>query len=216
MDDKIRVAVVDDHALFRAGVIQSLAFDGAIEVVGEGSSAAEAVQLAKELSPDLMLLDVSMPGNGIEAACEILRMPEPPRVAMLTVSEDEHDVMRALEAGAVGYLPKGIRTPELIAAVRNLRAGRSVVPPELALRALTSKVRMETSRLEALSEQERRTLRLVALGLNNREIGERLAVQEKTVKYHVTNILKKIKARNRVEAVLIANREWGDAGKRAS
>ncbi len=212
MSKRIRVAVVDDHALFRAGVIQSLGFDDEIEVVGEGGSAAEAVQLARELAPDLILLDVSMPGSGIQAAREILQMPEPPCVAMLTVSEDDDDVMQSLEAGAMGYLPKGIRTPELIAAVRNLRDGRSVVPPELALRALTSRVRAEASPLATLSGQERRTLRLVAEGLSNREVGERLDVHEKTVKYHLTNILRKLRVRNRVEAVLIAKRGWNDLG----
>ena len=215
MVEKIRVAVVDDHAMFRAGVIQSLGLDGAIEVVGEGASAAEAVQLARELTPDLILLDVSMPGNGIEAAREILRMPEPPRVAMLTVSEDDDDVTGALEAGAVGYLPKGIRAPDLIAAVRNLNKGRSVVSPDLALRVLSNKVRAEASPLASLTDQEKRTLRLVASGLSNREVGDRLDVQEKTVKYHVTNILRKIKARNRVEALLIAKREWADVDDRA-
>ncbi|PJR09113.1 response regulator [Sinorhizobium meliloti] len=216
MVERIRVAVVDDHALFRAGVIQSLGFDSAIEVVGEGGSAAEAVQLARELAPDLILLDVSMPGNGIEAAREILRMPEPPRVAMLTVSEEDDDVTGALEAGAVGYLPKGIRAPDLIAAVRSLMDGRSVVSPDLALRVLSNKARAEASPLASLSDQERRTLRLVASGLSNREVGGRLAVQEKTVKYHVTNILRKLRARNRVEAVLIARREWDDLGDRAT
>lgn len=215
MVEKIRVAVVDDHAMFRAGVIQSLGLDGAIEVVGEGASAAEAVQLARELTPDLILLDVSMPGNGIEAAREILRMLEPPRVAMLTVSEDDDDVTGALEAGAVGYLPKGIRAPDLIAAVRNLNEGRSVVSPDLALRVLSNKVRAEASPLASLTDQEKRTLRLVASGLSNREVGDRLDVQEKTVKYHVTNILRKIKARNRVEALLIAKREWTDLDDRA-
>ncbi|WP_114948152.1 response regulator [Microvirga calopogonii] len=214
MGVRIRVVVVDDHALFRAGVIQSLAFDEAIEVVGEGGSATEAVQLAKELAPDLILLDVSMPGNGIEAAREILRMPDPPRIAILTVSESEDDVTQALEAGAVGYLPKGIRTPELIAAVKSLRNGCSVVSPDLALRALTNKVRAQASPLASLSDQEKRTLRLVASGLSNREVSHQLNVQEKTVKYHVTNILRKLKARNRVEAVLIAKQGWANLESR--
>ncbi len=215
MVERIRVAVVDDHVLFRAGVIKSLALDSAIEVVGEGGSAAEAVQLAKRLAPDLVLLDVSMPGNGIEAAREILRMQAPPRVAMLTVSEEDDDVMGALDAGAVGYLPKGIRAPDLIAAVRDLMGGRSVVAPDLALRALTNRMRAEVNPLSYLSDQERRTLRLVASGLSNREVGERLDVQERTVKYHVTNILRKLRARNRVEAALIAKREWRDLEDRA-
>ncbi len=215
MGKRIRVAVVDDHALFRAGVVQSLAFDGAIEIVGEGGSAAEAVQLARNLAPDLILLDVSMPGNGIAAAREILRMPHPPRVAMLTVSESDDDVIDALDAGAAGYIPKGIRMPELIAAVRSLMGGRTFVAPDLALRLLSNKWREHAGPLASLSDQERRTLRLVARGLSNREVGERLDVQEKTVKYHVTNILRKLKARNRVEAVLIAKQEWGETGSLA-
>jgi two-component system nitrate/nitrite response regulator NarL len=210
MVEKIRVAVVDDHAMFRAGVIQSLGLDGDIEVVGEGASAAEAVELVRELAPDLILLDVSMPGNGIEAARNILRMSGPPLVAMLTVSESDDDVMGALDAGAVGYLPKGIRAAELVAAVRSLMGGRTFVSPDLALRLLSNKARAGAGPLTLLSDQEQRTLRLIAKGLSNREVGERLDVHEKTVKYHVTNILKKLKARNRVEAVLIAKQEWGD------
>ncbi|MXQ11138.1 response regulator [Microvirga makkahensis] len=210
MIEKIRVVVVDDHSLFRSGVIQSLTLDDMIEVVGEGASAADALQLVTELAPDLVLLDVSMPGNGIEAARRILEMPDPPRVAMLTVSENDEDVMGALEAGAVGYLPKGIRAPDLITAVRSLKGGSTFMSPDLALRLLSSKTRMKVGPLSSLSEQEKRTLRLVASGLSNREVGECLDVQEKTVKYHVTNILRKLKARNRVEAVLIAKREWSE------
>lgn len=215
MVERIRVAVVDDHAMFRAGVIQSLGLDGDIEVVGEGASAAEAVQLAKELAPDIILLDVSMPGNGIEAARKILDVPNPPRVAMLTVSESNDDVMGALDAGAVGYLPKGIRAAELVAAVRSLMGGRTFVSPDLALRLLSNKARTQAGPLATLSEQECRTLRLIAKGLSNREVGERLDVHEKTVKYHVTNILRKLKARNRVEAVIIAKQEWGEPGSLA-
>jgi DNA-binding NarL/FixJ family response regulator len=209
MAERIRVAVVDDHAMFRAGVIQSLGLDGDIEVVGEGGSASEAVQLAKKLAPDLILLDVSMPGNGIMAAREILRMPNPPRVAMLTVSEADNDVMGALDAGAVGYLPKGIQAADLVTTVRSLMGGSTFVSPNLALRLLSNKARAEAGPLASLSDQEKRTLRLVAKGLSNRQVGELLDVQEKTVKYHVSNILRKLRAKNRVEAVLVAKQEWG-------
>jgi DNA-binding NarL/FixJ family response regulator len=122
--------------------------------------------------------------------------------------------MGALDAGAVGYLPKGIRASDLVATVRSLMGGRTFVSPDLALRVLSNRVRAEASPLATLSDQEKRTLRLVASGLSNREVGERLDVQEKTVKYHVTNILRKLKARNRVEAVLIAKRAWDDLGNR--
>lgn len=210
MSGRIRVVVVDDHSLFRAGVIQSLGLDRSIEVVGEGSSAEDALQLVEEHSPDLVLLDISMPGNGLEAACEILKAPEPPRVAMLTVSEDDEDVRRALEAGAVGYLLKGIKAPDLITAVKCASAGEAYVSPNLAARLLSNKAKREMSPLSSLSDQEQRILRFVATGLSNREIGKQLHLQEKTIKYHMTNILRKLNVRNRVEATVFARREWGD------
>lgn len=210
MTEKIRVIVVDDHSLFRAGVTQSLEMDDMIEVVGEGASASEAIDLAKSLSPDIALLDISMPGNGIEAARQIRQLPSSPQVAMLTVSEDDDDVLNALDAGAFGYLLKGIRAQDLILAVKSVAAGETFVSPNLALRLLATKSRAEENPLTHLSEQEQRTLRLVAKGMSNYEIGEHLNVQERTVKYHMTNILKKLKVRNRVEATLIAKSKWRD------
>lgn len=210
MTEKIRVIVVDDHSLFRAGVTQSLEMDDMIEVVGEGASASEAIDLAKSLSPDIALLDISMPGNGIEAARQIRQLPSSPQVAMLTVSEDDDDVLNALDAGAFGYLLKGIRAQDLILAVKSVAAGETFVSPNLALRLLATKSRVEENPLTHLSEQEQRTLRLVAKGMSNYEIGEHLNVQERTVKYHMTNILKKLKVRNRVEATLIAKSKWRD------
>ena len=210
MAEKIRVAVVDDHSLLRAGVIRALALDDMIEVVGEGASAMDAIELAKAHEPDLILLDISMPGDGIEAARAICNLPSPPQVVMLTVSEDDDDVTRALDAGAVGYLLKGIKSPELIAAVKSVQADGSFISPSLALRLLSNKAQAEADPMSSLSESEERTLRLVLSGLTNREIAERLEVTEKTVKFHVGNILKKLNVRNRVEAALIAKREWGD------
>lgn len=210
MTEKIRVIVVDDHSLFRAGVTQSLEMDDMIEVVGEGASASEAIDLARSLSPDIALLDISMPGNGIEAARQIRQLPSSPQVAMLTVSEDDDDVLNALDAGAFGYLLKGIRAQDLILAVKSVAAGETFVSPNLALRLLATKSRAEENPLTHLSEQEQRTLRLVAKGMSNYEIGEHLNVQERTVKYHMTNILKKLKVRNRVEATLIAKSKWRD------
>ncbi|QRM30321.1 response regulator transcription factor [Microvirga sp. VF16] len=211
MVEKIRVAVVDDHSLLRAGVIRALALDGMIEVVGEGASAADAIELAKRYEPDLILLDISMPGDGIEAARVICSLPVPPQVVMLTVSEDDDDVTRALEAGAVGYLLKGINSPELIAAVKSVKAEGSFISPNLALRLLSSKARSEADDpLSSLSESEERTLRLMSSGFTNREIGERMNVTEKTIKFHVGNILRKLNVKNRLEAALIAKREWGE------
>ncbi|WP_201833623.1 response regulator [Microvirga zambiensis] len=210
MAERTRVAVVDDHSLLRAGVIRALTLDDMIEVVGEGASATDAIELVKAHELDLILLDISMPGDGIEAARAICSLPSPPQVVMLTVSEDDDDVTRALDAGAVGYLLKGIKAPELIAAVKSVRADGSFISPNLALRLLSSKAQAGVDPISSLSESEERTLRLILAGLTNREIAERLEVTEKTVKFHVGNILKKLNVKNRVEAALLAKREWGD------
>jgi len=211
MTDNVRVVVVDDHSLFRTGVVQTLALDPFIEVVGEGGSAAEAVELSKLLQPDVMLLDIAMPGNGIEAAREILRLEHPPKVVMLTVSENETDIIRAAEVGVVGYVLKGVKANDLIEAVRSVAAGGSFVSPNLALSILANvKAREVANPFAGFTKQEERTLRLLAAGMSNREIGQKLGVAEKTIKFHVTGILKKLKVRNRVEAALIARREWGD------
>ena len=211
MADNIRVVVVDDHSLFRTGVVQTLALDASMEIVGEGGSAAEAVDLSRLQQPDVMLLDITMPGNGIEAAREILRLEHPPKVIMLTVSENDTDIARALEVGAVGYLLKGVKANDLIEAVRSVAAGGSFVSPNLTLRILAQvKAREVANPLAALTKQEERTLRLLATGLSNREIGQKLGVVEKTIKFHVTRILEKLRVRNRVEAAVIARREWGD------
>lgn len=210
MNSRISVVVVDDHSLFRTGVIQSLALDSQIEVVGQGASAFEAVQLVGALSPDIALIDISMPGNGIEAAAEIIAMARNTRVIMLTVSETDDDIMRSLEIGAVGYILKGIGASDLLLAVRSVAAGDTFVSPNLALRLLSNmNAKKRTGLLSTLSQQEERTLRLVSLGLSNRAVGERLGVLEKTVKFHMTHILHKLGVKNRVEATLIAQREWG-------
>ncbi|WP_046864292.1 response regulator [Microvirga massiliensis] len=216
MAAQISVVVVDDHPLFRAGVIQTLALDDEIQVAGEGGSGAEALTLAREHGPDIVLLDISMPGDGIETARELSRLAKAPRVVMLTVSESDDDIMRALEAGAVGYVLKGIGASDLIGAIKSVAAGESFVSPNLTLRLLTSvKQRTTKGALSALTKQEERTLRLVAMGLSNREVGERLGILEKTVKYHMSNIMEKLKVRNRVEATLIARQVWGELTEEA-
>ena len=129
---------------------------------------------------------------------------------MLTVSEVDSDIMASLEAGAVGYVLKGIKANDLIAAVKNVAAGDSFVSPNLTLRILTrARTKPAMSRLSSLTKQEERTLRLMAKGLSNREIGERLGITEPTVKFHVGRVLQKLGARNRVEATVLAQREWG-------
>lgn len=210
MAERISIVLIDDHSLFRAGVIQTLALDPQLDVVGEGGTGEQAIELAERLRPDIVLLDISMPGNGIEAARVIAAMPDAPRVIMLTVSEDDDDMISALEAGAVGYILKGIESLHLIAAVKSVAAGDSFVSPNLTLRLLSGVKEKATPRLlDSLSEQEQRVLRLVAKGMSNREAGENLGILEKTVKFHMTRIMTKLKVKNRVGASLLAQKEWG-------
>ena len=209
MSEQITVVVADDHSLFRTGVVQSLALDSAIKVIGEASSGTEAVELVKEHCPDLILLDISMPGDGIEKVREILLLPQPPRVVMLTVSQQDDDIVRSLEAGAVGYIAKGITGLDLIAAVRRIAAGESFVSPNLALR-LVAGMKAKTRISTKLSDIEQRTLRLVATGMSNREVGDELGILEKAVKYRMTRIMKKLNVKNRVEAVLVARQHWSN------
>lgn len=209
MPDRIRIGVVDDHSMFRTGVIQSLAMEKTFAVVGQGSNTDDAVHIAGSAMPDIMLLDVSMPGGGIEAARQISGMEKGPKVVMLTVSEEDDDVVRSLEAGAIGYVLKGVSATELIAILKSIASGESFLSPSLAVRLITGgKAHPGRQPLESLSTQEARILRLVATGMSNREVAEQLGIIEKTVKYHMTNILAKLGARNRVEATVMARREW--------
>jgi len=209
MSETITVVVADDHSLFRAGVVQALMLDRGIKVVGEASSATEALGLVREERPDLILLDISMPGDGIEKIGDILQMPCPPRVVMLTVSQQDDDIVRALEAGAVGYIVKGVTGSDLIAAVRRIAAGESFVSPNLAHRVVTG-MKARANITAKLSDGELRTLRLVATGMSNREVGDKLGILEKAVKYRMTRIMKKLNVKNRVEAVLVARQHWSN------
>jgi two-component system, NarL family, nitrate/nitrite response regulator NarL len=211
MPDCLRVVVVDDHPLFRSGVIQSLHLDKQIRVVGEGSTGREAVKLAEEHTPDLVLLDIGMAGNGIEAATEIMQLPQHPKIVMLTVSETEEDIVRALNAGAFGYVLKGIGARQLIDVVRSVAAGNQFVSPTLTHRlvmSLQAKADVGPSPLASLTPKEEKTLRLVVLGKSNREIGEELRILEKTVKFHMTQILRKLNVKSRLSAAMIARDHW--------
>ena len=209
--DQIRVIVADDHPLFRGGVINSLRDTPGITVVGEAESGDQALHLARELLPDVVLLDIAMPGkSGIATVAELATACPATRVVMLTVSEREDDLLTALKAGASGYVLKGVSARELVEVVRMVAQGEVYVSPMLAghlLRELSHPRAGDTDHLAELTEREREMLRLVTEGLTNREIGDRLHLAEKTVKHYMTNILGKLHVRSRVEAALIAVRE---------
>jgi two-component system, NarL family, nitrate/nitrite response regulator NarL len=211
MPDEIRVMVADDHPLFRGGVINSLRDAPDISVVAEADSGDEAVRLASEVLPDVLLLDIAMPGkSGITTVAELASACPATRVVMLTVSEREDDLLTALKAGASGYVLKGVSARELVEVVRMVAQGEVYVSPMLAghlLRELSHPRAGDTDHLAELTEREREMLRLVTEGLTNREIGDRLHLAEKTVKHYMTNILGKLHVRSRVEAALIAVRE---------
>ena len=208
MSEAIRVIVVDDHPLFRQGVVHSLGAEPGVTVVGEAASGAEALALARELLPDVVLLDISMPGwDGLVAAEKIATACPATAIVMLTVSEDKDKLLAAFKAGARAYVLKGVSAQELARVVRAAAAGDVYVSPPLAAEMLVSLTRDRApDPLQELTERERGILGLIGEGLTNREIGERLFLSEKTIKHYVTNILQKLQVRSRVEAALYAAR----------
>lgn len=210
MSDKIQLVIVDDHPLFRDGVIQTLKTDPDIEIVGQAMTASEAIRLTGELLPDLVLLDITIPGGGLNAARTIAATWPVTKIVMLTASEAEEDVLAALKAGARGYILKGVAGHELIRIVKDVYAGEAYVTPTLAASLLSE---MQGGRpgqkpaanpLDELTERERQILEQVAQGLSNKEIAQQLFLSEKTIKHYMTNILQKLQVRNRVEAALLA------------
>ena len=208
MSEPIRVLIADDHPLFREGVAHSLTGKSEIAVVGQASTGEEALQLCRDLLPDVILLDITMPGQGglttaanIAAACPVTK------IVILTVSDHEDDLLSAFKAGARGYLLKGISARDLVNVIRTVAAGEVYISPSLAAGMLAELTHSRTpDPLNELTERERKILQLVAEGLTNREIGEQLHLAERTIKHHMTNILGKLHVRSRVEAALLAVR----------
>ncbi len=206
MSDGIEVLVVDDHPLFREGVVHSLRAEPGIVVAGYAASGEEALRLTQELMPDVVLLDISMPGwGGLVTAERIATACPATAIVMLTVSEEQDNLLAALKAGARAYVLKGVSAQELARVVRAAAAGESYVSPSLASAMLVSLTRGRApDPLQELTVREKEILGLLVLGLTNREIGSRLALAEKTIKHYVTNILQKLQLRSRVEAALFA------------
>ena len=207
------VVLADDHPIFREGLRRTLDETAEFEVLAAGESAKEAVTLVETHRPDIAILDLSMPGGGIQATRKIAAMKEPPIIAILTVSENSGDVADALEAGAIGYIVKGVTASELKSSLRSIAAGEGFVSPSLASRvllAINKEGRTNSGKraLKDLTYREEEILRRVAKGMSNREIAEELSLQEKTIKHYMTAILSKLHARNRVEAALIAHDVW--------
>ena len=207
----MRVLVADDHSLFRDGIVSLLRAAG-LEVVGEAGDGEQAVAAARRLRPDVVLMDIQMPGlDGIEATRLIkTEMPEV-QVVMLTVSQDDADLFRALKAGAQGYLLKSLSSDEFVDMLQGLGRGEAPLSRRLTARLIEGIVRgpgagADTSQIDSLTRREAELLRLVAAGLSNKAIAGQLAVSENTVKYHMKNILQKLRLHNRAEAAAYAVR----------
>jgi len=211
--EPIRVVVVDDQELFRRGLTMLLGVEDDIDVVGEAGDGVAATDLAASAVPDVILMDVRMPRrSGIEACLAIKEVAPTARIIMLTVSDEEADLYDAVKNGASGYLLKDSSIDEVAQAVRVVADGQSLISPSMAIKLLDEFKQMSRSDRQQvptprLTERELEVLKLVAHGLNNREIAKRLFISENTVKNHVRNILDKLQLHSRMEAVMYAVRE---------
>ena len=214
MNPIIRIAVLDDHPLFREGVTRSLNEFDDFQVVGAGSTRDDALRIVQDQRPDVLILDISMPGGGLIAAAEILTRDPLQKIVLLTVSEASDDVTYALRSGAKGYVLKGVGTTELAEILRIIASGESYVSPTLSARLLSnwSNLEEKIDPIATLSDREKEILALVAGGLSNKRVALRLDLQEKTVKHHMTRILAKLKVGNRTEAAVMLRDALGAQG----
>lgn len=202
MNSTIRIGIVDDHPLLREGVANTLRKRVGLQVLEQGANAEEAKGIALRLAPDVMLMDVNMPGDVFAAVRFIATQFPCVRVLMLTVSEAEEDVYSALEAGAHGYVLKGVSGPELVQAIRAVASGETYITPVFANKLLSNfkKHEAEIKKID-LTHREEQIIREVSKGLTNKEVATKLLISEKTVKYYMTCVMQKLHVRNRVEAV---------------
>jgi two-component system, NarL family, nitrate/nitrite response regulator NarL len=213
MADLIRVSLVDDHPLLRRGLRETLKEQGDFKVVGEGSTADEAVELASRVASDIMILDVNMPGDGLSAVERVNAIPNAPKILVLSVFDNMSNVRSAMGNGAYGYVLKGIEGDELADILRNIHAGKKHVGPELAAKLLAQEDNVppngrETSakspsQFPNFTKRERQILDLIGKGLSNLDIAKKLKLREETVKHYNTPLFRKLGVRNRTEAALL-------------
>ncbi|MCO6051788.1 response regulator transcription factor [Mesorhizobium sp. RP14(2022)] len=208
MTSMIRIAVIDDHPLYREGVTRSLSEIGGFQIVGEGSTTDDALRIVADEEPQIVLLDISLPGGGLNVITELMARNPNQKIVMLTVSEDREDLMRALKAGASGYVLKGVGARSLADIIRAIDGGEQYVSPALSARLLTALSTPDATSdardpLRGLTEREREVLTLVASGMSNKRIGLTLDLAEKTIKHHMSRIMTKLSVANRTEAAMM-------------
>ena len=207
----LRVMLVDDHDLFRTG-LRNLLEEQGLQIVAEASEGATALNLVRELAPDVVVMDLNMPGmNGIEATREIARLAPLTRVVVLTISDQDGDVLDAIMAGACGYLLKDSSIQDLMQGIRAASVGEALISPHIAAKVLqrvraTSVETGDAAQGPELSHRETEVLRLIANGKDNAEIAQELHISPKTVKNHISNILMKLQIENRIQAAVYAVR----------
>ncbi len=218
-DEAIRVLIVDDHAVVREGLRTFLELQDGIEVAGEAGDGAQAIKLASELEPDVILMDLVMPGvDGVTAMRAVRKRSPRSRVIVLTSFLDDERLMPAIEAGADGYLLKDVEPSELARAIRTAQTGQAMIAPSVAgrlLRTLSRPRSASTVDADRLTRREREVLELIAAGRSNKRIAFELGIAEKTVKTHVGHVLAKLGVTDRTQAALIAVRSGlvsGDEG----
>jgi DNA-binding NarL/FixJ family response regulator len=213
--DPVRLLIADDHPLFRSGVRSLLAWNDDLEIVGEATSGEEAITLAEQLQPDVILMDIKMPGlDGIEAARVILNRSPHIRLLIVTMFEDDASVFAALRAGARGYVLKGAAPDEMLRAIRSVAGGEAIFSPAIAQRLIDYFAQVASTRppslLPELTEREHEILQLIVQGHTNPAIARKLAISLKTVQNHVSNVFSKLQVVDRAEAIARAR----DAGLR--
>ena len=212
-DGAIRLLVIDDHPLFRHGIARALASEPDVAIVGFGETAADAIRLVGLLLPNVVVLDLNLPGGGIGAIEAIRARYSEVRVLVLTVEDDRHRVTAAMQAGAHGYLLKGVSGRELAETLRLVHRGNLYLPPELGARLLGGATRppppsaAPSAPFAGLTPRERQIGLLVSQGLSNREVGFKLDLTENTVKHYLTEIMRKLNLRNRVQLALLGSQQ---------
>lgn len=208
MSDCVRIVIVDDHVIVRQGLKTALEVDPQLAVIGEAESGEAAVQIAAKLQPDVLLLDLVMPGiGGVETCRQIKRVSPQTHVVVLTSYHDDHYIFPALQAGALSYVLKDVSISELISVIRKAARGEAVLHSQIVSRVVQERrgAREEVPNIfKELSEREMEVLRLIAAGFSNATIAEKLVISEKTVKVHVSNILSKLHLLDRTKAAVLA------------